>query len=161
MKRYAYAWLLAGVVLATPRTVSAQEPARSSPVQLLQNYPNPFNPATTIPFRLSEELFANGQRLAGEAAFVDFGHASQDDSVHGDSLTSTNQNRVADHDLFDRHFDFGLRNEHVARLSQHMRRGGLQLEQLPDRFARPPASLRFQRSPEMYEHDDQHGSREV
>jgi hypothetical protein len=63
MKRYAYAWLLAGVVLATPHTVKAQQqPSRSSPVQLLQNYPNPFNPATTIPFRLSEELFANGQR---------------------------------------------------------------------------------------------------
>ena len=63
MKRYAYAWLLAGFVLATPHTVKAQrQPSRSSPVQLLQNYPNPFNPATTIPFRLSEELFLNGQR---------------------------------------------------------------------------------------------------
>ena len=62
MKRYAYAWLLAGVVLATPHTVTAQEPSRSSPVQLLQNYPNPFNPATTIPFRLSPELFLDGKR---------------------------------------------------------------------------------------------------
>ena len=61
-KGYAYAWLLAGVVLATPHTDKAQQPSRSSPVQLLQNYPNPFNPATTIPFRLSEELFRDGKR---------------------------------------------------------------------------------------------------
>jgi len=31
-------------------------------VELKQNYPNPFNPATTIPFTLSGELFANGHR---------------------------------------------------------------------------------------------------
>jgi len=31
-------------------------------VELKQNYPNPFNPATTIPFALSGELFANGHR---------------------------------------------------------------------------------------------------
>lgn len=62
MKRYAYAWLLAGFVLATPHTVKAQSPSRSNQVQLLQNYPNPFNPATTIPFRLSEDLFRDGKR---------------------------------------------------------------------------------------------------
>src|SRR2546427_6760301 len=33
-----------------------------SVVELKQNYPNPFNPATTIPFVLSGELFANGHR---------------------------------------------------------------------------------------------------
>ena len=31
-------------------------------VELKQNYPNPFNPATTIPFTLGGELFANGHR---------------------------------------------------------------------------------------------------
>ena len=31
-------------------------------VELKQNYPNPFNPATTIPFTLSADLFANGHR---------------------------------------------------------------------------------------------------
>ena len=31
-------------------------------VELKQNYPNPFNPATTIPFTLSGDLFANGHR---------------------------------------------------------------------------------------------------
>ncbi|MGH7607700.1 MAG: hypothetical protein ACREME_10190 [Gemmatimonadales bacterium] len=37
----------------------AQSPA---PVELKQNYPNPFNPATTIPFTLSGDLFADGHR---------------------------------------------------------------------------------------------------
>jgi hypothetical protein len=62
MRRYAYAWLLAGLVLAAPTAARAQQPVRSDQVELLQNYPNPFNPATTIPFRLSEGLFANGRR---------------------------------------------------------------------------------------------------
>ncbi|OLB15403.1 MAG: hypothetical protein AUH12_08545 [Gemmatimonadetes bacterium 13_2_20CM_69_8] len=31
-------------------------------MELKQNYPNPFNPATTIPFTLSGDLFANGHR---------------------------------------------------------------------------------------------------
>ncbi|MBI4543178.1 MAG: hypothetical protein HY705_09120 [Gemmatimonadetes bacterium] len=62
MKRYAYAWLLSGLVLATPKTAPAQEPSRSDQVELLQNYPNPFNPATTIPFRLRESLFRDGRR---------------------------------------------------------------------------------------------------
>ncbi len=60
MKRYAYAWLV--LVLATPLVAKAQDTARRSQVELLQNHPNPFNPATTIPFRLSEELFRDGRR---------------------------------------------------------------------------------------------------
>lgn len=64
MKRYAYAWLAAVLVLATPTAVKAQQPqpGRNNQVELLQNYPNPFNPATTIPFKLSEDLFRNGHR---------------------------------------------------------------------------------------------------
>jgi hypothetical protein len=62
MKRYANAWLVAAVVLAAPVVAKAQEPARRPAVDLGQNYPNPFNPATTIPFRLSEELFQGGRR---------------------------------------------------------------------------------------------------
>lgn len=62
MRRYAYAWLLAGLALAAPRVSQAQqETSRTNQVELLQNYPNPFNPATTIPFRLSESLFRNGR----------------------------------------------------------------------------------------------------
>jgi len=50
--------------LAAPGVLRAQQPApqQRSPVELLQNYPNPFNPATTIPFRLSEDLFRDGRR---------------------------------------------------------------------------------------------------
>lgn len=63
MKRCATAWLLAAIALASPRVLSAQAPApQRSQVELLQNYPNPFNPATTIPFRLSADLFADGRR---------------------------------------------------------------------------------------------------
>lgn len=62
MKRYAHAWLLAGLALAAPQALQAQQDtSRSNQVELLQNYPNPFNPATTIPFRLSESLFRNGR----------------------------------------------------------------------------------------------------
>jgi len=63
MHRYAVALLfVAGLVLGTPQAGRAQAPAGTAQVELLQNYPNPFNPATTIPFRLSEALFANGHR---------------------------------------------------------------------------------------------------
>ena len=34
---------------------------QASGFQLEQNYPNPFNPETTIPFVLTEELFAEGR----------------------------------------------------------------------------------------------------
>ncbi|MHB1193742.1 MAG: T9SS type A sorting domain-containing protein [Longimicrobiales bacterium] len=36
-------------------------PGQASGFQLDQNYPNPFNPETTIPFVLTEELFADGR----------------------------------------------------------------------------------------------------
>jgi hypothetical protein len=60
--RCAIALLVAGFVLGTPVAGFSQAPARTAQVELLQNYPNPFNPATTIPFRLSEGVFANGHR---------------------------------------------------------------------------------------------------
>lgn len=63
-KSCAFAWLLAVVALLAPGALRAQAPApqQRPQVDLLQNYPNPFNPATTIPFRLSEELFRDGRR---------------------------------------------------------------------------------------------------
>lgn len=61
--RYAVAWLAAVFVLATPlKAQQGQQQQSNSQVELLQNYPNPFNPATTIPFRLSQDLFRDGQR---------------------------------------------------------------------------------------------------
>jgi len=63
MHRFAVAVLVgAGLVLCTPQAGRTQAPARPAQVELQQNYPNPFNPATTIPFRLGEALFANGHR---------------------------------------------------------------------------------------------------
>jgi hypothetical protein len=62
MRCCAFAWLVLGLVLATPSLAKAQQDStrRGGQVELLQNYPNPFNPTTTIPFRLSTGLFANG-----------------------------------------------------------------------------------------------------
>jgi hypothetical protein len=63
MHRLAVASLLvAGLVLGTPQAGFTQAPARPAQVELQQNYPNPFNPATTIPFRLSVAVFADGHR---------------------------------------------------------------------------------------------------
>ncbi len=62
MKRCATAWLLALFVLAPLALEAQQQPRGTNRVELQQNYPNPFNPATTIPFRLSADLWANGQR---------------------------------------------------------------------------------------------------
>ena len=66
MKLYAWAVLVVGLGLVAGggeeglgQTVS---PASPPVVELRQNYPNPFNPATTIPFTLSGDLFANGHR---------------------------------------------------------------------------------------------------
>ena len=61
MRRCALAWLVGGLGLATPSLAKAQNPTpHGGQVELLQNYPNPFNPTTTIPFRLSADLFRNG-----------------------------------------------------------------------------------------------------
>jgi hypothetical protein len=61
MRRYALAWLVVGLSLATPSLARAQDSTRrGGQVELLQNYPNPFNPTTTIPFRLNADLFRNG-----------------------------------------------------------------------------------------------------
>ena len=63
-----YAWAVLGLGLwATGMGVGVQsawgQAETSQPVvQLKQNYPNPFNPATTIPFTLSGDVFANGHR---------------------------------------------------------------------------------------------------
>ena len=67
MRLYAWAVLVVGLGLvaggggsgALGQTVP---PAAPPLVELKQNYPNPFNPATTIPFTLSGDLFANGHR---------------------------------------------------------------------------------------------------
>ena len=63
MRRSALAWLVIGLALATPHKAKTQSATpRGGQVELQQNYPNPFNPTTTIPFRLSVDLFANGHR---------------------------------------------------------------------------------------------------
>jgi hypothetical protein len=64
MKRYAWAVLGLGLwavgMGGDVRTALGQTPQPT--VELKQNYPNPFNPATTIPFVLGGDLFANGHR---------------------------------------------------------------------------------------------------
>jgi hypothetical protein len=59
-----YAWSVLGLGLwaagAGVREVRGQMPTPT--VELKQNYPNPFNPATTIPFTLGGDAFANGHR---------------------------------------------------------------------------------------------------
>ncbi|HEV8304793.1 MAG TPA: hypothetical protein VGQ25_07540 [Gemmatimonadales bacterium] len=62
MTRYAWAVLGLGLLAAGAREVRGQASATPALVELKQNYPNPFNPATTIPFTLSGDLFANGHR---------------------------------------------------------------------------------------------------
>lgn len=65
MRLYAWAVLVVGLgLLAGEHGVLGQTPPAPPPplVELKQNYPNPFNPATTIPFTLNGELFANGHR---------------------------------------------------------------------------------------------------
>src|SRR5437667_12821074 len=64
MKLYAWAVLVGGLgggLVAGSEGVLGQTPPAPL-VELKQNYPNPFNPATTIPFTLSADLFANGHR---------------------------------------------------------------------------------------------------
>src|SRR5712692_5472676 len=64
MKLYSWAVLVGGLgggLLSGVHGVFGQ--ATPPPlVELKQNYPNPFNPATTIPFTLNGDLFANGHR---------------------------------------------------------------------------------------------------
>ena len=62
MTRYAWAVLGLGLVAAGAQEGRGQALGAPSPVELKQNYPNPFNPATTLPFTLSGDLFANGHR---------------------------------------------------------------------------------------------------
>src|SRR5256712_13692214 len=62
MKRYAWAVLGLGLRAAGAAVSGAWGQTPPPVVELKQNYPNPFNPATTIPFTLSGELFANGHR---------------------------------------------------------------------------------------------------
>ena len=64
MRRYAWAVLGLGLLAVGngARPVSGQGTASAAAVSLKQNYPNPFNPATTIPFTLSGDVFANGHR---------------------------------------------------------------------------------------------------
>src|SRR5437870_8354566 len=62
MKRYAWAVLGLGLWAAGAAVSGVWGQTPPPVVELKQNYPNPFNPATTIPFTLSGELFANGHR---------------------------------------------------------------------------------------------------
>ena len=62
MKRYAWAVLGLGLLAAGAQEGWGQAPSAPPLVELRQNYPNPFNPATTMPFALSGDLFANGHR---------------------------------------------------------------------------------------------------
>ena len=59
-----YAWAVLGLGLWAVAAGEGLGQVLSTPplVELRQNYPNPFNPATTIPFTLSGDLFANGHR---------------------------------------------------------------------------------------------------
>ena len=62
MTRYAWAVLGLGLWAAGAAVSGAWGQTPPPVVELKQNYPNPFNPATTIPFVLSGDLFANGHR---------------------------------------------------------------------------------------------------
>jgi hypothetical protein len=63
MTRFAWAVLGLGLLAAGAQEGRGQAPPSAPPpVELKQNYPNPFNPATTLPFTLGGDLFANGHR---------------------------------------------------------------------------------------------------
>ena len=62
MKRYAWAVLGLGLLAVGAHEGWGQAPSALPLVELKQNYPNPFNPATTMPFTLNGDLFANGHR---------------------------------------------------------------------------------------------------
>ena len=106
-------------------------------------------------------LLANRQRLAGEAAFVDFGDSGRDNAINRNTLTRANQHDIANDDLIDRDFDFTFLRQQIARRSQHMSRRRLQVQQSADRVRCFATSFHLQRSAEPHEHDDQHRRREV
>lgn len=62
MKSLAWAMLSLGLLLARPAALTGQQSQSGTGVTLGRNYPNPFNPETWIPFQISEDHFANGQR---------------------------------------------------------------------------------------------------
>jgi len=64
MKLYGWAVLVGGLGGSLLAGVGGVFGQTTPPplVELKQNYPNPFNPATTIPFTLNGDLFANGHR---------------------------------------------------------------------------------------------------
>jgi len=62
MKLYVWALLVGGLTVVAGVDGVLGQASPPPQVELKQNYPNPFNPATTIPFTLNGELFANGHR---------------------------------------------------------------------------------------------------
>jgi hypothetical protein len=62
MKLYAWAVLAGALGLLAGFDGVLGQASPPPLVELKQNYPNPFNPATTIPFSLNGDLFANGHR---------------------------------------------------------------------------------------------------
>ncbi|MGH7753084.1 MAG: hypothetical protein ACREN5_09725 [Gemmatimonadales bacterium] len=61
MKQVAWAVAVLGLLCLGAGAAEGQD-QRAAGVELKQNRPNPFNPATTIPFSLNGDVFANGHR---------------------------------------------------------------------------------------------------
>ncbi len=67
-RRILYGVISLAILVFTPIALTAQDPGsdasprtRESGFELQQNYPNPFNPTTRIPFRLTPDLFEDGE----------------------------------------------------------------------------------------------------